>query len=93
MLGNIRRRDDLLKLKHLNSDQVIEAMNVEKVVVVPKGDINDLQDDKIDLNKPAENDRTKTQVSSYKLKVAFQFGKYLLTKKTIVLLHQTHANK
>ena len=37
VLGHVRGRDDLLKLKHLNSGQVIKAVNVEKVVVVPEG--------------------------------------------------------
>ena len=60
VLGHVRRRDDLLKLKHLNSGQVIKAVNVEKVVVV---DINDLQDDEIDFNEHTENNRTENQVN------------------------------
>ena len=49
VLGHVRGRDGLLKLKHLNSGLVIKPVNVEKVVVVPEGDINDLQDDEIEL--------------------------------------------
>ena len=70
VLGHVRGRDGLLKLKHLNSGLVIKPVNVEKVVVVPEGDINDLQDDEIELKKNSD-------IS----KVAFRFGKYLLTPK------------
>ena len=81
VLGHVRGRDDQLKLKHLNSGQVIKAVNVEKVVVVPEGDINDLRDDEIDFNEPAANNRIENQVNSDISKVAFQFGKYVLTQK------------
>ena len=80
-LGHVRGRDDLLKLKHLNSGQIIKAVNVEKVVVVPEGDISDLQDDEIDVNEHTENNRTKHQVNSDISKVAFHLDKYLLTQK------------
>ena len=81
MLGHVRGRDDLLKQKHLNSGQIIKAVNVEKLVVVLEGDINDLQDDEIDFNEHTENNRTNNQVNSDISKVAFYFGKYLLTQK------------
>ena len=58
MVGHVRGRDDLLKLGHLNSGQVIKAVNGEKVAVVPEGDINDLQHDKTDFNEHTENNRT-----------------------------------
>ena len=64
MLGHVRERDDVLKLKHLNSGQVIKAVNVEKVVVVPEGDINDLQDDEIDFCEHTEINRTENQSNS-----------------------------
>ena len=65
----------------MNSGQVIKAVNVDKVVVVPEGNINDLQDDEIDFNEHTENNRTKNQVNSDISKVPFHFGKYLLTQK------------
>ena len=93
MLGHVRGRDDLLKLKHLNSSQVIKAVNVVKIVVFPESNINNLQDVEIDFNGHTENNRTENQVNSDISKVAFHFGKYLLTeKKTIALLHQKHAS-
>ena len=82
MSGHVRGRDDLLKLKHLNSGQIIKAVNVEKVVVVPEGDINDLRGDEINFNEHMENNRTENQVNSDISKVAFHFRKYLFTKKT-----------
>ena len=80
MLSHVRGRDDLLKLKHLNGGQAIKAVNVEKVVVVPECDINDLQADEVDFNEHTENNRTEIQVNSDISKVAFHFGKYLLTQ-------------
>ena len=81
VLGHVRGRDDLLKLKHLYSGQIFKAVNVEKVVVVPEGDINDLQDDEIDFSEHTENNRTENQVNSDISKVAFHFGKCLFTQK------------
>ena len=76
VLGHVRGRHDLLKLKHLNSSQLSKAVNVEKVVVVPEDNINDLQDDKIDFNEHTENNRTEYHVNCDS-KVAFHFLAYI----------------
>ena len=71
MLGYARGRNDLSKLKHLNSCQVIKAVNVEKVAGVPEGDINDLRDDEIDFNEHTQNNRAENQINSDISMVAF----------------------
>ena len=68
-------------------------MNVEKVVVVPEGDVNDLQNDEIDFNEYTENNRNENQLNSDISKDCFPFWQISIdSKKTIVLLNQKHAS-
>ena len=56
-------------------------MNVEKVVVVPEGDVNDLQNDEIDFNEYTENNRTENQLNSDISKDCFPFWQISIDSK------------
>ena len=92
VVGHIRGRQDLLRLRHMTTGKELKAVNIEKIVVVPDGDLHaDIRPDD-DAEQLRDNTPTSVQgsnelshqashnsISPELAKVAFAFGQYLRT--------------
>ena len=92
VIGHIRGRQDLLRLRHMTTGKELKAVNIEKIVVVPDGDPHaDIRPDD-DAEQLRDNTPTSVQgsnelshqashnsISPELAKVAFAFGQYLRT--------------